>query len=149
VASKKYIRDHLKRKHLPTQRIFNRSLTILALLAASALAWAQSSDFASQTAADNSKANQQDRSSAAPTADQQKNDRSDLQLTQQVRRSLTKDKSLSTYAHNIKVITQNGMVTLKGPVRSEEEKSAILAKAAEIAGKTNINDQLTVVPKSD
>ena len=57
------------------------------------------------------------------------------------------DKSLSTYAHNVKIISQNGMVTLKGPVRSDEEKSAVEAKAAEIAGKDKVTSQLEVKPK--
>lgn len=58
-----------------------------------------------------------------------------------------KDKSLSTYAHNVKVISQNGMVTLKGPVKSEEEKQAIEAKAAQIAGADKVTNQLEVAPK--
>jgi osmotically-inducible protein OsmY len=57
-----------------------------------------------------------------------------------------KDKSLSTYAHNIKIITRDGKVTLKGPVRSEDEKAAIEAKAATVAGADNVTDQLTVAP---
>ena len=78
--------------------------------------------------------NQRDRNQNEPTADQQKENTPDRELAQQVRRALVKDKSLSTYAHNIKVIAQNGVVTLKGPVRSDEEKQAIEAKAAEVAG---------------
>lgn len=57
------------------------------------------------------------------------------------------DKSLSTYAHNVKIITQNGIVTLKGPVRSDQERSAIEAKADGIAGKDNVTNQLEVKPK--
>jgi osmotically-inducible protein OsmY len=60
---------------------------------------------------------------------------------------VVKDKSLSTYAHNVKVISQNGMVTLKGPVKSEEEKQAIEAKAAQIAGADKVTNQLEVAPK--
>ena len=84
--------------------------------------------------ADNTKTNQRDRSANEPTADQQKENGSDRALAQQVRRALVKDKSLSTYAHNIKVIAQDGVVTLKGPVHSDQEKQAIEAKAAEAAG---------------
>ena len=57
-----------------------------------------------------------------------------------------KDKSLSTYAHNIKIITQDGKVTLKGPVRSEEEKASIESKAVAIAGQNNVTNQLEVAP---
>jgi len=58
-----------------------------------------------------------------------------------------KDKSLSTYARNVKIIAQNGQVTLKGPVRSEEEKTAVEGKASEIAGRDKVTSQLEVKPK--
>jgi hyperosmotically inducible periplasmic protein len=104
---------------------------------------------APQTAApaDNTKVNVRDRSATEPTADRQKDNRSDREITQQVRKAIVKDKSLSMYAHNVKVITQNGMVTLKGPVRSEEEKKAIEAKAAEVAGQDKVTNQLDVKSK--
>jgi len=121
----------------------------LLLLVAFVPVWAQDSTSNSQMAGDNSKVNQQDRQPSEPTADQQQNNRSDLEITREIRRSLTQDKSLSTYAHNVKVIAQNGKVTLKGPVRSDDEKAAVLAKAAEVAGQANINDEMTVVPKHD
>jgi hyperosmotically inducible periplasmic protein len=58
------------------------------------------------------------------------------------------DKDLSTYAHNIKIVTRNGKVTLKGPVRSEEEKKAIEAKATQVAGAGNVSNSISVKPKS-
>ena len=82
-----------------------------------------------------------------PTADQQKENPTDRQLAQQIRKALVKDKSLSTYGHNIKVIAQNGMVTLKGPVKSEEEKQAIEAKAAQIAGSDKVTSEIQVASK--
>jgi hyperosmotically inducible periplasmic protein len=66
-------------------------------------------------APDNSKVNARDRQPSQVTADQQKNNRSDLEITRKIGRALTADTALSTYAHNIKVITQGGKVTLKGP----------------------------------
>jgi hyperosmotically inducible protein len=94
---------------------------------------------------DNTKTNKQDREAGAPTADQQKNNVADRGLTKRIRQSIMSDKSLSTYAHNVKVISQNGLVTLKGPVRSEDEKSAIEAKAMEVVGdKTKISNQMSV-----
>jgi osmotically-inducible protein OsmY len=78
------------------------------------------------------------------TADQQKDNRSDREITQQIRQSIVSDKSLSSYAHNVKIITQNGAVTLKGPVHSEEEKQAIAAKAAQVAGQDKVTNDLTV-----
>ena len=98
--------------------------------------------------ADNTKLNQRDKNPAEPTADQQMNNRSDRDITQQIRKAIVKDKSLSSYAHNVKVITQNGMVTLKGPVRSEDEKMAVAAKAAEVAGQDKVTNQLDVKPKN-
>lgn len=96
---------------------------------------------------DNTKMNQRDRNPNEPTADQQKMNPGDRATTKQIRQSIEKDKSISTYGHNVKVITQNGMVTLKGPVRSEEEKKAIEAKAAEVAGAGKVTNDLEVKPK--
>jgi hyperosmotically inducible periplasmic protein len=112
------------------------------LTVASPRSSAQDSSAAPQP--DNSKMNDQNRN---PTADQQKENRPDREITRDIRRSLAQDTSLSTYAHNIKIITQNGMVTLRGPVRSEDEKNAIEAKAAEVAGKDKVTSQLEVKPK--
>ena len=114
---------------------FLRFLTLVVSLSAIGMVWAQQDPATSgQQPADNTKTNQRDRNQNEPTADQQKENSSDRVLAQQVRRALVKDKSLSTYAHNIKVIAQNGIVTLKGPVHSDEEKQAIESKAAEAAG---------------
>ena len=118
------------------------------LLGSVALAGAQ--DPASQQvspAADNSKVNQRDQSKSEPTADQQKDNRTDQDITRQIRQSIMADKSLSTYAHNVKIITQNGQVTLKGPVRSEDEKQAIASKATAVAGENKVTDDLSIKPK--
>jgi hyperosmotically inducible periplasmic protein len=93
---------------------------------------------------DNTKTNQRDRNKAEATADQAKNNVSDRDLMQKIRKSIVSDKSLSTYAHNVKVISMDGKVTLKGPVRSEEEKQSVETKAAEIAGAGNVTNQLTI-----
>jgi hyperosmotically inducible periplasmic protein len=97
------------------------------------------------TKPDNTKVNKRDRATGEPTADQQKNNRGDLDLTKNIRRSIVEDKSLSTYAHNVKVISQNGTVTLKGPVKSEDEKKAIIDKAVSVAGGPDkVVDQMSV-----
>jgi len=80
------------------------------------------------------------------TADQQKNNLNDRQLTQQIRKAVVGDKTLSTYAHNVKIVAQNGAVTLKGPVRSEDEKKQVVSKAEDIAGAGKVNDELSVAP---
>ena len=117
------------------------------LLGVGVLMHAQEPNSQTPPAADNTKTNERDRSANEPTADQQKDTRSDRDITQQIRRSIMNDKSLSTYAHNVKVITQHGQVTLKGPVRSEDEKKAIEAKAAEVAGENKVSSELNVKPQ--
>jgi hyperosmotically inducible periplasmic protein len=99
-----------------------------------------------QSAADNTKTNQRDNNAGAVTADQQKMNPTDRNITKQIRSSIYKDKSLSTYAHNIKIISQDGKVTLRGPVRSEDEKASIEAKAAAVVGATNVTSQIEVAP---
>src|ERR1700733_10312262 len=93
---------------------------------------------------DNTKVNKGDGKPGAVTADQQKANASDQDVTKNIRRSIMADKSLSTYAHNIKIITQNGAVTLKGPVKSDSEKQTVVAKAVAVAGADRVSDQLTV-----
>ncbi len=78
------------------------------------------------------------------TADQAKNDKSDRITTAKIRRAVVADKSLSMYAHNVKIIVVGGAVTLKGPVHSEIEKQTIADKAAQIAGADKVNNQITV-----
>ena len=97
-------------------------------------------------APDNTKVNQRDRSKAAATADQAKNTTNDRETMQKIRKAVIADKGLSTYAHNVKIISQGGKVTLKGPVRSEEEKSNIEQKATEVAGAGNVTNEITVKP---
>lgn len=95
----------------------------------------------SQAAPDNSARNKDH----STTADQQSANKSDTEITRDIRRSITSDKSLSGYAHNIKIITQNGAVTLKGPVRSDEEKQTVASKAAEVVGGADkVTNELTV-----
>ncbi len=123
------------------------------LLVSSLLAggWVVAQDSTPQNTpapADNTKVNQRDQNATEPTADQQKDNRSDRDITQQIRQAVVKDKSLSTYAHNVKIITQNGQVTLKGPVRSDDEKRAVEAKAAEVAGENKVTSELAVKPKN-
>jgi osmotically-inducible protein OsmY len=100
-------------------------------------------------ATDNTKTNKRDRSKTAPTADQAKNTVNDREIMQKIRKAVVGDKSLSTYAHNVKIISQDGKVTLKGPVRSEEEKTKIVQMATEVAGAGNVTDETTIVPEKN
>jgi hyperosmotically inducible protein len=97
----------------------------------------------SQTQPDNTKNN---RDQAPPTADQQKENESDRTITQKIRKSIIADKSLSTDAHNIKIISQNGKVTLRGPVRSEDERNTVQAKAVAVVGEGNVTCLVEVTP---
>jgi len=98
-----------------------------------------------QTQPDNTRNNKGDNGKGGTTADQQANNPADRELAKKIRKSIASDSSLSTYAHNIKVIVRDGMVTLKGPVHTEDEKSAIGAKASEAAGGDDkVQNELTV-----
>jgi osmotically-inducible protein OsmY len=117
-------------------------------LAAAAVLWVIPAMAVPQNTAtpapDNTKMNAHDRAGSGPTADQAKNDASDRELMRKIRRAVVSDKSLSTYGHNVKIIAQNGKVTLRGPVHRADEKQAIEAKATEIAGSGNVNNEITV-----
>jgi len=96
-----------------------------------------------QPAPDNTKTN---KDQSAPTADDQKMNASDREITQKIRKSIHQDNSLSTYAHNIKIISQDGKVTLRGPVRSEDDKKSLQAKAVAVAGEGNVTNLLEIAP---
>lgn len=97
--------------------------------------------------ADNTRVNQRDRQEGEATADQQKNGRSDLKITQQIRKAVVADKGLSTYAHNVKIVVREGKVTLKGPVRSADEKKRVEDKAAEVVGVSNVTSEIEIASK--
>jgi osmotically-inducible protein OsmY len=82
------------------------------------------------------------------SSDNQKNNKADVEMTAKIRKSIVKDKTLSMAAHNVKIISEGGSVTLRGEVNSEAEKAAVTAKAKAIAGDANVSDQLTVAPDS-
>ena len=93
------------------------------------------------TRPDNSATNQKQNT----TADQQSEASSDRMLTRKIRQAIIADKSLSVYGHNIKIITKDGSVTLKGPVQSQEEKQSIASKAESIVGSPDkVTNQLSV-----
>lgn len=98
--------------------------------------------------ADNSQANSAvvNSSVKSNTADGQSNSPADLKITQEIRKRVMADKSLSTYAHNVKIVTVNGEVTLNGVVRSESEKSAVETKARDIAGADKVISDVTIAP---
>jgi hyperosmotically inducible protein len=93
--------------------------------------------------ADNTGRNVRDRSDATLTPGDQGNSDADIQTTTRIRRALTSSDQLSTLAKNIKIITADGKVTLRGPVNNEQEKQAIEA-AAKQTGATSIDNQLEI-----
>ena len=97
--------------------------------------------------ADNTAVNKRDQSPGEATADQQKMNATDRALTAKIRKAVMADKNLSTYAHNVKIISQDGTVTLKGPVHSDDEVKSIMAKAIEVTGSPDkIVNQMSVKP---
>jgi osmotically-inducible protein OsmY len=101
----------------------------------------------SQTAVepDNTGRNVRDRSGDTKTPGDQSENEADRTITQNIRRAITGDDSLSTNAKNVKIITNDGTVTLRGPVKSEKEKTEIEAKAKQVAGVKSVDNQLEVV----
>jgi hyperosmotically inducible protein len=93
---------------------------------------------------DNTATNERDRSGETKTSGDQSNSSADLETTQAIRQALMKDGELSTTAKNIKIITDNGQVTLRGPVKSAQEKAKIDQLAKSAAGGAKIDDQLDV-----
>ena len=118
-----------------------RTSLLGAMLAAGCIPLPAASGF--QQAADNSGANKNDQTGAM-TSDKAKNTTSDVALMKQIRRDLMKDKSLSTYGKNVKVIATQGKVTLRGAVHSDDEKKAIEEHATKFAGAGNVTNELSV-----
>ncbi len=131
-----------------------RSLLVLpALLLLGQWAAAQTPSYPTSAAntdnsavpADNTGSNK-DASNRTGTADDQKENATDRALTQDIRKGVMADKSLSTYAHNVKIVAVNGTVTLNGVVRSDEEKNAVQQIAAKAAGNDRVINDLKVAP---
>src|SRR4051812_34305454 len=102
----------------PLTRGMRKAAFIVTLGALLSLAPASASPQDKGTQSDNTKVNKRDRASGAVTADQQKENTNDRELSANIRKAVMDDKELSTYAHNVKIVAHNGIVTLKGPVRS-------------------------------
>jgi len=122
------------------------SLIVASLLAGSFLfpVGATLAQSDSNPAADNSAVNQRDRGHETVTPIDQSNKPSDLKLTQEIRRAIVRDDALSTAAKNIKIITIDGAVTLRGPVKTDQEKADIAAKVAQVAGGSTVHNDLEV-----
>jgi len=82
------------------------------------------------------------------TASTATQDKADRELARQIRKAIVSDKSLSTQAHNVKILTKDGTVTLKGQVKTDEEKKAVEDKASTVAGTGKVTSELTVGPNN-
>lgn len=116
------------------------TLMIASALCGSSVALAQNAAISP----DNSAVNARDRNPVAKTAGEQSNDKSDIETTRKIRQAVVKNDALSVMAHNIKIITVNGAVTLRGPVKTQEEKLTIVNAAQQIAGTNKVDNQLEV-----
>ena len=125
--------------------LMKRTLLAVAYLSAFTLA-AMAADN-KKVAPDNTATNERDRSGETKTSGDQSNSSADLKITQAIRQALIKDSGLSVTAKNIKIITTNGQVTLRGPVKTAQEKAKIDQLARSAAGGAQINDQLEVTNK--
>jgi hyperosmotically inducible periplasmic protein len=119
-----------------------RILLAIACLSALSLAALATDDEKSKP--DNTKTNERDRSGETNTSGDQSNSSADLKVTQAIRQALMKDSELSTTAKNIKIITANGQVTLRGPVKTAQEKAKVDQIARSAAGGAQVDDQLDV-----
>jgi osmotically-inducible protein OsmY len=130
------------------------SLRLLAFASASALtalgatacdkSGTEASTTTTTSAQDNTGTNARDRNAASVTPMSQGNDMADIQTTANVRKALMADDTLSTNAKNVKVVTANGTLTLRGPVNTAAEKQTIEAKARSLAGANTVDDQIDV-----
>jgi osmotically-inducible protein OsmY len=96
------------------------------------------------TAPDNTGRNVRDRGGATRTPVDQSESEADRTVTQQIRKAVVSDDSLSTVAKNVKIITADGVVTLRGPVQNPHERESIEAKARQLAGMNQVDNQLEV-----
>jgi hyperosmotically inducible protein len=118
--------------------------TLLAITCLSALSLAALAAGDEKSKPDNTGINERDRSGETKTSGDQLNSSADLKTTQAIRQALMKDDELSMTAKNIKVITANGHVTLRGPVKTAQEKTKIDQLAKSAAGGAQIDNQLDV-----
>lgn len=95
-------------------------------------------------AADNTARNDRDRNAGSPTPENQSENETDRRITADIRKALVGNKSLSTNAQNCKIITKDGVVTLRGPVASQAEKDQIASVATGTSGVQSVVNELEI-----
>jgi hyperosmotically inducible protein len=126
-------------------RIIAAALSVCAAAASGSIAFAQTADTSVKSpSADNTSMNQRDKSADAVKVTDQPNNSADIHVAAAVRKAIVDDKSLSTLAHNVKLVAANGTVTLRGPVNSSSEKAKVGQIVASISGVSSVDNQLDV-----
>jgi hyperosmotically inducible periplasmic protein len=123
-----------------------KKLAARMVMVAALVAWAPAT-WAADPPADNTGKNARDRQNSTMTPGDQSNAKADMAITQAIRKAVVADKGLSTNAHNVKIITKNGVVTLRGPVKTAEEKNTIAAKAEGAPGVKSVDNQLEIASR--
>ena len=97
-------------------------------------------------APDNTAVNERDRADNAKTPINQDENQADVTITAEIRKEVVAQPDFSLNAQNVKIITSQGKVTLRGPVNSDQERDTVVAIAKKIAGDDKVDNQLEVVP---
>lgn len=122
---------------------------VLAIGACGASSYLVAENYSKPKEVDNTGINKRDQSDATKTPMDQSNANTDVEITRRIRDAVTDDESLSVNAHNVKIITADGKVTLRGPVKDENERLKVVSVARKVAGSTHVQDQLEVAGLSD
>jgi len=117
---------------------------VAGILVGTLIALGSSTARSEEYPADNSGKNVRDRADSAVTSGDQSNTAADLNITQEIRKAVVADDALSTNAQNVKIVTAGGVVTLRGPVRSDAEKASVGAKASHAKGVKSVDNQIEI-----
>lgn len=124
--------------------VLSTALMVGALLIPLTFSKVNAQSSPANSAPDNSVQNERDRNHATLTPMDQSSKPGDIDISRRIRRALVKDGNLSTEAKNVKIITIDGAVTLRGPVKTAQEKAAVVATATQLAGNSPVRDELEV-----
>lgn len=116
----------------------------LIMMAGNAQAEREEAIYLSGSSAENTERNVRDKYGTTLTPEDQQENQSDIKITAEIRKAAVEDESLSVNAENIKIITRDGIVTLRGPVESEAESMKLKQLAAQIPGVVQVYNQLEI-----
>ncbi len=124
-----------------------RHLILALFIVAPSCDKADANDTAERKPADNTKKNERDRDDATKTPIDQNENAGDIEITATIRRAIVGDDAMSMSAKNIKIITADGVVTLRGPVASTDEREKIANLARGTASVKRVDDLLEIAPE--